>query len=150
MLIQDFFKKEKEFKQNHKVQYFFRELWYEFRYRIIRRIRDAKMEVVWAYQRVFKGYDRTAHWGLYNYLTNIALPVLKDYRENMHGVPGIVCRKGEPLSKSVERWEQILDKMIYSFQAIHDDENFINPPDVEKKIQEGLKLFAKYFRTLWD
>ena len=116
----------------------------------LHKIGDYRREVKWAWQRVFRGYDDTAYWGLYNYLTDIALPVLKWYRKNAHGVPGMVCKDKEPMEKSVERWNKILDKMIYAFQVIKDDENFIEPKEVQKKVDEGLKLFAKYYQTLWD
>lgn len=148
--MEDYFKKEKEFKENHKVRYFLREAYYECTYRTWRRIVDCKDEVKWAFQRAFRGYDNTAYWSLYSYLTNIALPVLRDYRKNKHGIPSMVMRKGESFKKSEERWNEILDKMIYAFQVIKEDRSYINPPEVDKKVQEGLKLFGKYYQTLWD
>jgi hypothetical protein len=40
-----------------------------------------------------------------------------------------------------------MDKMIWSFEKIiKDDDKIINDP----KIQEGLDLFGKYYRALWD
>jgi hypothetical protein len=41
-----------------------------------------------------------------------------------------------------------MDKMIWSFEKIlgDDDYEFIQDP----KIQEGLDLFGKYYRALWD
>ena len=46
-----------------------------------------------------------------------------------------------------------INKMIYSFKFIITDELII---DIElskaenEKVQEGLDLFARYFRDLWD
>lgn len=149
--MEDYFKKEKEFKKNHKVKYFLRELYYNCTYRLWYKITNIKDEIKWAWQRVFTGYDVTASWGLDNYLTDIALPVLKGYRsgDNKSGIPSMVCRKNESLKKSQKRWNGILDKMILSFEHIKKDV-LIPGKKVEKEIQDGLKLFAKYFRTLWD
>ena len=48
----------------------------------------------------------------------------------------------------IDKWNGILDKMIYSFGKIMEDEYFDN---VEwKKIQEGLDLFGKHYTSLWD
>jgi hypothetical protein len=41
----------------------------------------------------------------------------------------------------------MLDKMIYAFKSIIDDE--FSETTEEKKIQEGLELFGKYYRGLW-
>ena len=148
--MENFLAREKEFEINHKVLYFLRELYYDCTYRLWSKITDMKYEVKWAWQRVFRGYDDTAYWGLYSYTTDIILPVLKDYRGGGKvGVPAMICREKESLEKSQERWKNILDKMILSFTHIKKDE-LNQDSKVEKEIQDGLKLFAKYFRTLWD
>lgn len=126
--------------------------YYDFLYHPLKlyKLGDWKREIKWAWQRAFRGYDDTAYWGLYHYIAKIAMPVLKEYRFNGHGVPGMVCEKDEPMEKSIERWNGILDKMIYAFDVIIKDENFIEPVEVQERVDEGLKLFAKYFQTLWD
>ena len=40
--------------------------------------------------------------------------------------------------------EEILEKMIWSFQYL------IKNDESNEQCQEGLDLFAKYFRNLWD
>lgn len=148
--MEEYFKKEREFEMNHKVLYFLRELYYNCTCRLWYKITNAKDEVKWAWQRVFRGYDVTASWALYAYITDIVLPVLKGYRNgDKCGIPSIVCKENESLDKSQERWNKILDKMILSFEHIQKDE-LITDKKVDKEIQDGLKLFAKYFRTLWD
>ena len=89
-------------------------------------------------------------------------------------------RTSYPSDISGERWEEYLDKMLFSFKEI--SSNFKNDPleihvkdkslseifteddsnDAERtlvisdskkyfdKIQEGLNLFSKYYNDLWD
>ena len=72
-----------------------------------------------------------------------------------------------------EEWESVLDKIIFAFTEIsHNEENdpllvwygngnntdYKSAPEevvqeshqYDEKIQEGLKLFAEYYRALWD
>jgi hypothetical protein len=57
--------------------------------------------------------------------------------------------KGDECAK----WEDVLDKIIYTFESLLIDESTF---DIEletikyEEIQEGLDLFSKYFRNLWD
>jgi hypothetical protein len=80
----------------------------------------------------------------------------------------------EHWTKALDEWLSILDKMIWSFQQCMEDyageEDFfsvrevpVNPDDpfgrfdidqnglndYYEKIDEGLKLFARYYRSLW-
>lgn len=67
---------------------------------------------------------------------------------------------GYPTYLSAEEWDEILDKMIFSFEEIKKDcmgcEISFDDPDwknkvveYDSKIQEGLELFGKHFRDLW-
>lgn len=121
--------------------------------------------------------DKWDSWSADHTLALIAAPLLKQLRDTTHGYPG---EKGMTMAK----WKKILDKMIWSFEQITDDDNesqfysgeidWIETPlpngDVRctkgpndtfkvdmkgmakhnKKIQDGLDLFGKYFRSLWD
>lgn len=56
-----------------------------------------------------------------------------------------------------ESWIAVLEKINWSFQAIKGeyDEDVLDfsidqYKKHEKRIQEGLNLFAKYYRSLWD
>lgn len=151
-------------------------------------------------------------WNLDSTLALIILPALMQLKATKHGVPGEFADVGgeehscqesfdfykethnDAFDLGAEKWEETLDKMIWSFQqlAIEDynekyshgeidisfeksDHQFPNPitgvmeptftmknnnPDHwidfeglhlhEQRIQEGLELFGKYYRTLWD
>ena len=85
-------------------------------------------------------------WGLDITLAKYILPRLEKFEilnTNIHP-----CE-----FKNMEEWHKIINKMIYSFKFILKDELII---DIElskaedKRVQEGLDLFARYFRDLWD
>ena len=58
--------------------------------------------------------------------------------------------------EQLKEWDKILDKMILSFQLMKDEDMDFEHHDTKywkahhKKVKEGLGLFAKYFRGLWD
>lgn len=152
-------------------------------------------------------------WNLDNTLAAIIYPALLQLKASKQGVPSEFSQVGgedyveqnsfdfyketydESFRKSCEKWEEILDKMIWSFEQllkgeyddlyhhgdihldwIESDKMFNNPisgklektyqmidknPDKhwhdaegnqlhEERIQEGLDLFGKYYRALWD
>lgn len=87
-------------------------------------------------------------WSIDDTLALIIHPILVRFRENLNGHPEYL---------PMEEWEKILDKMIYAFyHIIYENWQCKQPRDIEslKKIHadidEGLKLFGKHFRDLWD
>lgn len=90
-------------------------------------------------------------WDLNVTLAKYILPRLQKYKEiNQYGYPiGL---------ESLEEWHEIIDKMIYAFDLVVNDncnslksENCIEVITKQKELQEeGLRLFAEYFNSLWD
>lgn len=157
------------------------------------------------------GFDT---WSFDHTLAHIIYPALLQLKATKHGVPSEIVNDvgGEDFSmqdsfdfykethqeafnEACKRWDEILDKMIWSFQQlaldnydskyhhgetdwdwVETDKTFPNPitGKVEKtyqmidknpgghwydvdghqlheaRIQEGLELFGKYYRNLWD
>lgn len=132
-------------------------------------------------------------WDLYSAdhtLALVILPVLKEYRKSKrYGIPmnldiSYIPLDDEGEEKMMQDWNNILDKMIWSFEQIINseanlDDFWIEKPDFDNcekcsdfidkinsgsggrydyearkayddKIQEGLDLFGKHFRSLWD
>ena len=79
-------------------------------------------------------------WGLNYTLAKYILPRLKRFKE-------VCC--SYPCELTETEWKEILNKMIWSFQYIIKFD-FIEEEEVDEQCQEGLDLFAKYFRDLWD
>jgi len=48
-----------------------------------------------------------------------------------------------------EEWYTILDKMIYAMDKIANDEHYAVYVEEYNRIQEGCKLFGKWFLHLW-
>jgi hypothetical protein len=93
------------------------------------------------------GFSHAETWSLDSVISEFVLPRLKCFKQVNNGVP---CGFTE------EKWNEIIDKMIFAFEwnlAYENDENL----DLDKKLQkanwkkynEGMKLFSKHFRNLW-
>lgn len=152
-------------------------------------------------------------WSLDHTLALMIYPALLQLKATKHGVPNEFCEVGgedyasqdsfdfykeshnDAWTEGARRWDEVLDKMIWSFEQIvkddYDDKYhhgkaeydwvktdtlYPNPvtgvpeptyqmvdknPDDhwydseghklhEDRIQEGLELFGKYYRNLWD
>lgn len=50
--------------------------------------------------------------------------------------------------KNGEDWNEKMTKMSNAFKWLSDDDNSFK--DEPPYVQEGIDLFAKYFRDLWD
>jgi hypothetical protein len=126
-------------------------------YRCWMRAKDTYYEIKWGLQRMFRGYDDTALWSLDSYLTPIVLPVLKEMRQHCYGLPH---NEATVTSFTEEEWNATLDRMIFSFQYMYDEDHMLNGfhdgaysaafwRDNKEKINEGLTLFGKHFQALW-
>lgn len=134
----------------------------------------------WLLQKIFRGYSNSDLWGLGYIIAKKTLPMLKAYRKlDRVGYPCSML--DDPMSneiddekdkESVEKWNEILDKMIYAITyVVYDNgcnkkyEKYLGIEYEEgsdwkqttesrdstyKKYEEGIKLFAEYFNSLWD
>ena len=120
-------------------------------------------------------------WCVYSTLALITLPMLKQLKAVKHGA-GMVDAEDSAIEDTFERWDWVLDEMIFAFEHIVDTEweskffegkgemNLLKlengmleyVPDtnlktdfdglklVNDRIDNGLRLFGKYYRSLWD
>ena len=108
-------------------------------------------------------------WSLDYTLACIIHPALVRLKETKHGYPelwedGMVTHHNydrqlyfDFIDEEVEtqylidKWNVIMDKMIYSFEQIVKDKLFdITDQKQLDEIQEGIDLFAKHYTSLWD
>ena len=112
--------------------------------------------------------DDFVAWSLDNTLSHIIHPALIRLKEIKHGYPelwedGMVTHHNydrqlhfDFIDEEVEtkylinKWNDILDKMIYAFGRIKEDNCLDISKDEWEKIQEGLDLFAEHYTSLWD
>ena len=111
-------------------------------------------------------------WSAFVTLAHIIHPTLVKFRETIIGAPFVDDEDVPDLIKSTnaepkenewdtdsnhfKRWDYVLDEMIWAFyQYTIDWENVYQYNSNEDKlyrerIDNGLRLFAKYYRNLWD
>ncbi len=85
------------------------------------------------------GWSEVDLWSLDVPLAKHILPQLKAFRALEAGYPG---------SLTQEKWNAILDKMIFAFEKTIES-NGCSFSDFDDEIAEGLKLFGLYYRDLW-
>jgi hypothetical protein len=115
--------------------------------------------------------DEYDTWSMDHTLSYIILPMLKQLKETKHGAPNVDDKdvpkelrstSAPPKEKEwytdanhFKRWDWVLDEMIWSFeQKVADTDPILDDPVEYKKyykrMQNGFKLFGKYYQNLWD
>lgn len=115
-------------------------------------------------------------WNMDDTLAHIILPMLKQLKETKHSSPyvsdedvpdylkketeivqGRLVFKTGVARKDIDenihdRWEYVLNEMIYSFEHVINKWDDVGVYSTEKhnRVQNGLELFGKYFTALWD
>ena len=84
--------------------------------------------------------DKWDTWSMDHSLAHIILPMLKQLKETNYGYPADLTEA---------KWNDIMDKMIYAFEHKVLDGDMFDTGD-QKKMQEGFRLFGKYYQNLWD
>ena len=109
-------------------------------------------------------------WNMDHTLALLIVPMLKQLKATKHGAPNVDCidvpmklqptqlevvryrEEGKTDKNFFKRWDYVIDEMIWAFEQIVDDNNV----DLEgfdnhnKRIENGTRLFGKYYRSLWD
>ena len=120
--------------------------------------------------------NRYDTWSMDHTLAPIILPMLKQLKEDKHGAPFVdladvpkelhgkkLTKKqkesGEVDDKHFERWDWVLDEMIYAFDCKANKDDVCMRFDIEdrdgmkqeqERISNGFRLFGKYYENLWD
>lgn len=100
--------------------------------------KNDKRQKKWKKQRKQRGFDSTELWNLDVTITKFVLPRLKAFKEEIIGYPANLSEK---------KWDKILDKIIAAFEILSNEDPFLYD---DEKVDNGLKLFAKYYNRLWD
>ena len=86
-------------------------------------------------------YPISEVWGTYHYLAREIAPRLKAFKAiDKHGWPEDF--------ENQEDWNKAIQKMIDAFELLKHITTFSE--EEEKTIEEGLELFCKHYRNLWD
>lgn len=119
--------------------------------------------VKWAWQRVFRGWDDRAVWGVHTYLSKLIVEVITALKTKKQGIPvamfdGLPCDENYNYSEEDEkiakkRWEIVLDDIVDGFKVYLSDEGcgyFETGSEEEQKFKKAFYLLEKYFGNLWD
>jgi hypothetical protein len=122
--------------------------------------------------------DNYDTWSMYTTLSHIILPMLKQLRDNKMGSPCVDDEDVPWYLRSTiapgvdewdvdllfhKRWEWIMDEMIWTFEQFvkddwecayfYDDYRGYDSEGAKRhqeKINNGMRLFGKYYQGLWD
>jgi hypothetical protein len=105
-------------------------------------------------------------WSLDYTLAKIILPCLKQLKETKHGAPNTEDEDVPEWLRSTaappkenawdidanwfKRWDWIMDEMIFAFEFLNEDSDDRYDEQKNDRCNNGLKLFGKYYRGLWD
>jgi hypothetical protein len=80
-------------------------------------------------------------WNTYHTLAQLIVPRLQAFKAlDKHGY----C----PHFKGMREWNNAIQKMIDAFELLKYNSSFSE--EEQKTIKEGLDLFCKHYRNLWD
>jgi len=95
-------------------------------------------------------------WNMDNTLALIILPMLKKLKEKKQGV-GFIDNADVPeeLQNETNTWCEkkynwFLDELIWAFNLYTTDDTWEFDLDKQKRVDNALLLFGKYYRTLWN
>ncbi len=84
-------------------------------------------------------------WSADSTLATIIHPLLVELKKDKTGYAIVADEDAPEELKEEQRWHYILDAMIFSFEKIGKEDDYL----YDEEIQKGLTLFGKYYRTLW-
>jgi len=124
--------------------------------------------------------DEFDTWSMDHTLAPIILPMLIQLQETKHGSPFVdnddvpeelrmpdgwhlhncrLTKNGETDEKFHERWDWVLNEMIYAFDCKANKDEVYMRFDIkdrdamdkeQERISNGFRLFGKYYENLWD
>ena len=121
--------------------------------------------------------DKYDTWNMDETLSYIVLPMLKQLKATKHGAPNVdwedVPRELRPSAEELraynkngetdvhffDRWDYVLDEMIYAFDCKANKDDVYMRFDIndrkamdkeQRRISNGFRLFGKYYESLWD
>jgi hypothetical protein len=129
-------------------------------------------------QKIKIHIDRWDTWSMDHTLAHIILPMLKQLKATTHGAPWVavtdVPKELRPTKKQLmdyqkdgttdpkffERWNWVLDEMIYAFDCKTNKDDVYMRFDIktqreamdaeQERISNGFRLFGRYYENLWD
>lgn len=115
-----------------------------FRYDVPFVVKDFLYEIKMKYQLVTRGYSDRNVYSMCDDMATLNIKLLTALRDNGHGNPYGLTKK---------KWKAILTKMIEGFETVDTyswDLSKSQEKKNQKKFEEGMELYAKWYKNLWD
>jgi len=146
------------------LQYYGFYIWFNW-------LSDLKWKIPNYFHRAWYGWGKADTWNFDYYLSKVIYQGLLWLKFHQHGYPATYNPKTHRNDYNEKRWDEIMNKMIYSFRMVKEIEEGnrefylkgIEKKDINlfkklnclskeeaKKMREGLNLFSKYYFCLWD
>ncbi len=109
--VEEIFKEPKS--RIHKIYLYF----YRLFCRIVRLPGDIRRNIRDFIQRGRRGWADSDTWGFCDYLSNVILGGLKHLKKHKHGTPVTINPKTKEYDYDEKRWDEIMNKMIYTFET---------------------------------
>lgn len=109
------------------------------------------------YQRATRGWADCDTWDLWDYQSRVLPQALRHMAKYKNGCPSDLWDKKKK-DNECHKWQEILEKIAKGFEApIKLDNLFWSEKknkklekELQKEFEEGVNLFKKYYRNLWD
>lgn len=112
----------------------------------------------WPNQRVRVRIDDYDIWSMDETLALIILPMLKKLKEHNYGSSTV---DNEDVSEDLridgddlhpKRWDYVLDEMIWAFERKVENDYLYDESykERQKRMNNGFRLFGKYYEALWN
>jgi hypothetical protein len=116
-------------------------------------------------QNIIRGFSDKELWDLDETFAKFMLPRLKRFKELTDKYPAEFVKNSDYITNKQDeyykkKWQNVLNEINEMFEMLADSEKYVNwnntPEDMAndlkifyKKVERGLKLFAKYYTSFW-
>jgi len=142
LYFKELIRKKREFAKNHPILLKLRNLYYSIKRGYITFIDFFLYDIKAGCQRVKYGIAQRDVWEFDYYLTKIIVRGLKQLKKDSHGYPS-------EETMTMEKWREILQKIIDCFELKMMSE-YTHTKEEKRVIDDGMRLFVKYYDNLWD
>ena len=117
--------------------------WWWVRYGIWNKLTDLQWQIPNVIGRMRRGWGHADVWGFDYYLADVIVGGLKQLKKTQHILP--TWKQGEPEEVAQKRWNEIMDKIIWTFKTAQDiieyDTMYIPIKDwTEEQYKKNLKF----------
>ena len=125
---------------------------------------SIKSNIVWAWQRMVRGWDDRAIWSIDVYLSDQIPQLVRRLKEIAHGTPTQMFEDSdwdeegnyytdEAMKRASAKWDAILDEIAEGFEEYY----FLSVEGdcsmeawESEKFKKAFDLLKEYFPNLWD